>query len=298
MADIEQTVPDYEDSLLEQKIKTPRGWVKFSHSKPPGLLVTSESAKTCGWDNFDLPPDQMDSLNTAKGLKIPCRIFTNPALCVVATSPYFRQTPYSSGPGSKRIDGLWDPEKDKKNGYKCVKKLAVIFLDSENRMLHSKPLSLKIEGMFGFKFFKQYEDFCKEMFGNEAVHDPKKAGNPKYREWMKEGKDNGPKEETAQFYASTFVFRPKFELKHDVNPGGRPNAMATCCTMGFQPASVDALVSGRHVSGKDYEKIQALFKDSRTFFDLQPPALEESPGDGNVDAIVVSGMDDDGFEKF
>jgi len=290
---------EYEAKLLKKPPPVKKGWTKLYHSNPPGLLVTSESAKLAEWDNFDLPPEQMYNMKTASGQKIPSRVFSEPALCVVATSDYFCQSPYSADPKlSKKILRKWESGKDKAlaaqqpQGEKisCVLKLGVFFLDSENRMLHKKPLSLKIEGMFGWKFHSQYVSFCKEMFGMMVKTEP--PGN--LRGWIKYGQDKGPTKET-QCTASLFVFRPKFVLMNDTNSNGRANPMATCTTVGYQPASARCFVADEH-----RKEIRNAVPEHEHWFDIvdKKEVSDAQESEGEEEAIVVSAMEDDAFEKF
>lgn len=261
-----ESLEDYEKSILESPVLTQRGWAKFIHQPKAGIFVPAESAEIAEWigefvENFEYP---LASNKILKG-----HLFEKPGICVVAESPWLKQSPYCGGSkGSKNILGVWDAKRDQSErattGCTPVQKLLIFFVDDEHKLLHQHPIQITVSGMYGTMFNTLYSKFCKEMCGNDQVVGPKNMDDDrwkKYVDWMRSGKMRGPRDAAVRFYSCAFVFRPVFESSFANNSKGMRNAMRTCNTKDYEKASGKLLVAGRGQPNGDYNKIRNIYRE-------------------------------------
>jgi hypothetical protein len=266
------------DEYIKQCLESPksqsRGWAKFIHTPTPGLFVPKECSDTANWiGNFEINHEFL----LASDEKIPGHLFKTPRLCVVAESQLLCQGPYIAGSkSSKSIIGTWQKEKHQTTraitGNVPVSYFLIFFLDEENRLLHKDPIQLKIQGLYGKEFTDHYKKFCMEMFANKEVIGEKKkdmttATWENYRKLMLYGSKNGTRNDSVRIYSCTFVFCPAFESSFATRQAGGKNAMRTCNTKGYLPASGSLIVHGKDEEASDYRSVQEQHFQLLTAFD-------------------------------
>lgn len=184
----------------------------FDKKGVAGIWIANENLDIVGWrQNSDGEyVNTKEHSVTARGdVEVLGRGLINPRIIVLQRSQLLKRNCKTT-----RIEGIWnrgDGDKindDKSKMYQCVRRYMLLFLDENNKPLHSSPIQLTSSGNFMFHFDQKYMKFRADILA-AYCKDKKKSGARMSEQWY-----------------SMCVFVPKFISK---SVGKSPDMMSAAC---------------------------------------------------------------------